>query len=139
MRALCELKDFLLIGLVIGGLTNFWLTNIYDFLLLPLLQRIFYVIVYPCISFITVWLFFPKKRNVKKSRKARPIFLGISSVSVAFSISNLVIYYSTKASIGLSETDVFIKGIPVVKILWSLFLAGVFGVAERFIALADVD
>jgi len=132
-----EIRLFLS-GVILGEVINLYLTNIGEILYSYGLIGNVIVLLNAVVSCVVVWFFYKTTKKRKIADKVRLILLGMSLVSLIFAVYNLFVYYSSEPRIvfrtyGNGYTEVLIKGIPIVKVFWSLLLAGFFNIAERFI------
>jgi|GEM_PF-6872067 hypothetical protein len=64
------------------------------------------------------------------------VLIIVFSICFLFSaISNLLKYSAQEPNITVTGEDVYIRGVPVFKILWSSVIAGLLSIIERFINL----
>ena len=84
------------------------------------------------------WFLWESDKTIKKiTHKARLVFFGISLISFALAIVELVTFLRTPSSFAFGEYDFIIEGISLRDFFMNFAIGGFFSVLERYFDLRE--
>jgi len=130
-------------GMGVGNILNVLTGNVYGFIYSDLVGKITFLS-YIMLSCFGVWYLHHMSdfKEMTLIEKMKPVFLGLSAISLVYAFGNIVQYYFSPTAfmwdrIGDVWVDLRIKGISMAKLLWSLFFAGLFSMLERLVTYLE--